>query len=105
KFRPFQLATLQSKLPPGDGWLYEMKYDGYRAQAANAGASPARLQQLLPIGGLWGKCPRCGSVEGWSEHERYATTEDIGQIRVRRPAGFKRVRLWRDEWYEPRSKP
>lgn len=36
KCRPFQPATLQSKLPPGGGWLYEMKYDGYRAQAAIA---------------------------------------------------------------------
>lgn len=38
KFRgPFQLATLAAKVPEGDGWLFEMKYDGYRCQAAIAG--------------------------------------------------------------------
>ena len=27
-----QLATLKSKAPPGDQWLNEIKYDGYRVQ-------------------------------------------------------------------------
>ena len=36
-FRPPQLATLRAKLPTGPGWLFEMKYDGYRCQAAIAG--------------------------------------------------------------------
>lgn len=36
-FRPPQLATLERKVPAGDSWLFEMKYDGYRAQAAIAG--------------------------------------------------------------------
>lgn len=36
-FRPFQLATLERKVPAGDTWLFEMKFDGYRAQAAIAG--------------------------------------------------------------------
>jgi bifunctional non-homologous end joining protein LigD len=36
-FRPPQLATLTPKVPAGDGWLFEMKYDGYRAMAAIAG--------------------------------------------------------------------
>ena len=44
-FRPFQLATLQRKVPKGETWLYEMKFDGYRMQAAIAGdqcgATPA----------------------------------------------------------------
>ena len=36
-FRPPQLATLTSKVPGGDGWwIFEMKYDGYRAMAAVA---------------------------------------------------------------------
>ena len=38
KFRPFQLATLADKVPNGGGWLFEMKYDGYRCQAAIAGS-------------------------------------------------------------------
>ena len=28
-----QLATLTSKAPKGDGWIHEIKYDGYRVQA------------------------------------------------------------------------
>ncbi|WP_245320685.1 hypothetical protein [Bradyrhizobium lablabi] len=33
-----QLATLKSKAPPGDQWLHEIKYDGYRVQVhANRG--------------------------------------------------------------------
>lgn len=36
-FRPPQLATLERKVPSGDSWLFEMKFDGYRMQAAIAG--------------------------------------------------------------------
>ena len=27
-----QFATLRAKAPAGDGWIYEIKFDGYRAQ-------------------------------------------------------------------------
>lgn len=36
-FRPPQKAQLRRALPIGADWLYEVKYDGYRAQAALAG--------------------------------------------------------------------
>lgn len=36
-FRAPQLATLERKVPAGDSWLFEMKYDGYRAQVGLAG--------------------------------------------------------------------
>jgi len=36
-FRAPQLATLVDEIPSGTGWLFEMKYDGYRALAAIAG--------------------------------------------------------------------
>ncbi len=36
-FRPPQLATLVTDVPAGNDWLFEMKYDGYRALAAIAG--------------------------------------------------------------------
>ncbi|MBZ9921468.1 hypothetical protein LB579_27610, partial [Mesorhizobium sp. BR1-1-7] len=29
-FRPVQLAKLVDTVPPGDRWIHEMKYDGYR---------------------------------------------------------------------------
>src|SRR5690606_8679786 len=28
-----QLATLVDRMPPGDGWAFEIKYDGYRVLA------------------------------------------------------------------------
>lgn len=38
KFRPPQLATLVDNVPTGNGWLHEIKFDGYRALIACAGA-------------------------------------------------------------------
>lgn len=38
-FRPVQLATLVDSVPAGEGWLFEMKYDGYRCLAAVNGES------------------------------------------------------------------
>lgn len=36
-FRAPQLATLADRVPEGDNWLFEMKFDGYRCIAAVAG--------------------------------------------------------------------
>jgi len=33
-FRPVQLATLVDAVPAGNGWMHEVKFDGYRAQVA-----------------------------------------------------------------------
>ena len=38
QFRPFQLCTLTENIPAGTNWLFEMKLDGYRAQAAISGS-------------------------------------------------------------------
>lgn len=38
-FRPFQLCTLTDDIPIGKNWLFEMKLDGYRAQAAISGSN------------------------------------------------------------------
>lgn len=37
-FRPFQLCTLSETIPTGNDWLFEMKFDGYRAQIAISGS-------------------------------------------------------------------
>lgn len=39
KFRPFQLCTLTDHIPVGEDWLFEMKFDGYRAQVAICGSN------------------------------------------------------------------
>lgn len=31
--------TLRDRLPKGEGWLYEVKFDGYRVQVHKAGSS------------------------------------------------------------------
>ncbi|WP_278983833.1 DNA ligase D [Sphingobium yanoikuyae] len=36
-FQPVQLATLVDHVPPGDRWLHELKYDGYRTLIAIGG--------------------------------------------------------------------
>ncbi len=36
-FQPVQLATLIDHVPPGDRWLHELKYDGYRTLLAVGG--------------------------------------------------------------------
>lgn len=38
RFRPPQLATLVDAVPAGNGWMHEIKFDGYRAIVACAGA-------------------------------------------------------------------
>lgn len=38
-FVPPQLATLVDRVPPGNDWLFEMKYDGYRCIAAISGGT------------------------------------------------------------------
>lgn len=40
KFREPQLATLVDSVPAGNGWLHEMKYDGYRALLALGRGGP-----------------------------------------------------------------
>lgn len=37
-FRTFQLCTLSETIPTVEGWLFEMKFDGYRAQIAISGS-------------------------------------------------------------------
>ncbi|CCV05759.1 DNA ligase D (fragment) [Mesorhizobium metallidurans STM 2683] len=39
KFRSFQLCTLTDDIPVGGDWLFEMKFDGYRAQVAISGSN------------------------------------------------------------------
>jgi bifunctional non-homologous end joining protein LigD len=38
-FRSPELCVVANKPPTGDGWLYEMKYDGYRMQIARRGGA------------------------------------------------------------------
>ncbi|MBC2667041.1 DNA ligase D [Novosphingobium flavum] len=37
RFRPVQLATLVDAVPDGNGWMHEIKFDGYRALIAASG--------------------------------------------------------------------
>ena len=47
-FQPVQLATLVDHVPPGDRWLHELKYDGYRTLlAVGSGAARAYTRSGL----------------------------------------------------------
>jgi bifunctional non-homologous end joining protein LigD len=51
-FQPVQLATLVDHVPPGDRWLHELKYDGYRT--------------LLSVGGGEGRAYTRSGLD-WSD--------------------------------------
>ena len=59
------------------------------------------FHQDAVIGQLWGYCPRCGKSDYWREEERYANSSDVGHTVIRRPAGIRKVQLWRNEYYGP----
>ena len=46
-----------------------------------------------------GRCPRCQCSDFWRVRERYTSDSDVGMLTVRRPAGVRRIQLWRDELY------
>ena len=51
-----------------------------------------------------GRCPRCASSSFWHIRERYASDSDVGRLMVRRPAGVRRIQLWRNELYSAPAK-
>ena len=57
------------------------------------------------IGHLWGRCPRCGSGDFWTEDERHPSSDDVGHLIIRRPAGVREIQLWKNEYYGPPMKP
>ena len=48
-----------------------------------------------------GQCPKCQSGGDWRVRERYAWDSDVGMLTVRRPAGVRRIQLWRDRSHLP----
>ncbi|NMA97543.1 MAG: hypothetical protein GX970_05425 [Phyllobacteriaceae bacterium] len=48
-----------------------------------------------------GACPHCGSGYFWSVRTRYPTNDDVGHLKIRRPAGVRTIQLWKDEYYGP----
>ena len=63
-FRPPQLATLVDAVPPGNGWIHEIKFDGYRALIAVSGTvarlhpQRARLDRQIRSTGQGDRCAR-----------------------------------------------
>jgi hypothetical protein len=45
------------------------------------------------------RCPNCGSLDFFRVRERYANSDDVGHTVIRRPAGERRIQLWKDEYY------
>ena len=46
-------------------------------------------------------CPHCGQGWRWRVRERHPNSDDVGHTVIRRPAGERRIQLWRDEFYGP----
>lgn len=46
-------------------------------------------------------CGQCQTAEFMNVDVRLPTSDDVGHLLVRRPAGTRTVQLWRDEWYGP----
>lgn len=62
--------------------------------------------EALFLGDLFGgRCPGCQSSGFWRVKERYAWDSDVGMLVVRRPAGVRRIQLWKDELYSAPAKP
>jgi hypothetical protein len=52
-----------------------------------------------PAYGMFGTCRRCGKAEWVSVDMRLPSWEDVGHLKIRRPAGVRTVQLWKEEWY------
>ena len=66
------LPTLAEEAPEGDGWIHEMKYDGYRSQlvAENQKARAFTRRSAHPNSVIW-----CyGRTADVREHRRWRTT-------------------------------
>lgn len=50
-------------------------------------------------------CPHCGKGLRWTVRERHPSSDDVGHTVIRRPAGERRIQLWKDEYYGPPVKP
>lgn len=44
-------------------------------------------------------CRHCGKSEWLRCYLRLPNHDDIGHLRVRRPAGVQRIQLWEDGWF------
>jgi len=82
KFVPPQLATLVSQAPSGEGWLHEMKYDGYRILAR---LDHGRVTLLSRNGRDWtDKFPTIAEAVGHLPAERAMLD---GEVAVLQPDG------------------
>jgi hypothetical protein len=49
-------------------------------------------------------CSHCGRVDYVSVRSFFPGPDDVGKIMMRRPAGHRRIQLWKNELYEPLPK-
>ena len=52
-----------------------------------------------PAYGLFSTCRHCGKSEWVSVDIRLPMLDDVGHLRIRRPAGQRVEQLWEDAWY------
>lgn len=49
--------------------------------------------------GLFHSCRHCGKSEWLSAFLRLPTFDDVGHLKIRRPAGVQTIQLWEDGWF------
>ncbi len=49
--------------------------------------------------GIFHTCRHCGRSEWLRVQHRLPTYDDVGHLRVRRPAGVRTIQLWEDGWF------
>jgi hypothetical protein len=65
-----------------------------------------RTADLVPVYGptahpygLFHACRHCGRTEWLRPFLRLPTDGDVGQLRIRRPAGVQTILLWEEGWF------
>lgn len=48
---------------------------------------------------VFSRCRHCGKSEWVRSHLRLSNHDDVGHLRVRRPAGVIETQLWEEQWF------
>lgn len=55
----------------------------------------------VPVVHMFERCRHCGKGDHQNVSTRFPTSDDVGHLKVRRPAGVRTIQLWHDVWYGP----
>jgi len=83
-----------------DGRLFVVRCNLCRRQMAYVAKDLlAVYPPETPAYGMLEWCGKCGRGDYVRVTMRLPTSDDVGHLRIRRPAGTRTVQLWEDAWY------